>query len=249
MTCTRSDALAPAASYPPITVTVNVASNAAASVTNTATVSGGGEVDSSNDTASDPTTVNPATLIAPTNLIATAISTSQIVVTWDAVTGAASYQVFRKSGVGTYSIVATPTATSFPDSGLAASTTYLYQVRAVSAGSTVGPPSNIDLATTILFTDDPLIAGTTVIKAVHLIELRTAVDAVRGAAALSAATYSHAVASGVRFKAVDVTELRSNLDQARAALALPAIQYTDPGLAVGNIVMAAHIQEVRAGVK
>jgi len=57
LTCTRSDALAPGASYPPITLTVNVASNAPASVTNTVTVSGGGEVDTSNNTATDPTVI------------------------------------------------------------------------------------------------------------------------------------------------------------------------------------------------
>ena len=51
--CTRSDVLAAGASYPAITLTVNVASNAAASVTNTATVSGGGETNTANDSASD----------------------------------------------------------------------------------------------------------------------------------------------------------------------------------------------------
>jgi uncharacterized repeat protein (TIGR01451 family) len=58
LTCTRSDALAAAASYPVITVTVNVANNAAASVTNTANVSGGGQVNTANDSAADPTTIN-----------------------------------------------------------------------------------------------------------------------------------------------------------------------------------------------
>jgi endonuclease G len=57
LTCTRSDALAAAASYPPITVTVSLATNASASVTNIATVSGGGESNTANDTASDATTV------------------------------------------------------------------------------------------------------------------------------------------------------------------------------------------------
>jgi len=41
-TCTRSDVLAAGASYPAITVTVNVASNAASQVTNQVSVSGGG---------------------------------------------------------------------------------------------------------------------------------------------------------------------------------------------------------------
>ncbi|MEP6947128.1 MAG: FG-GAP-like repeat-containing protein [Acidobacteriota bacterium] len=57
LTCTRSDVLAAAASYPLITLTVNVASNAPASVTNTVSVSGGGETNTANNTASDQTTI------------------------------------------------------------------------------------------------------------------------------------------------------------------------------------------------
>ena len=59
-TCTRSDALAPASSYPAITLTVNVANNAATPITNTANVSGGGDVNAANNSIGDPTTVNPA---------------------------------------------------------------------------------------------------------------------------------------------------------------------------------------------
>jgi uncharacterized repeat protein (TIGR01451 family) len=60
LTCTRSDALAASSSYPALTLTVNVASSAPASVTNTVTVSGGGETNTSNDTATDVTTIgNP----------------------------------------------------------------------------------------------------------------------------------------------------------------------------------------------
>jgi len=63
-TCTRSDALAPSASYPVITVTVSVASNAPSTLTNSATVSGGGETNVSNDTGND--IVAAAALIVPT---------------------------------------------------------------------------------------------------------------------------------------------------------------------------------------
>ncbi len=57
LTCTRGDALAANASFPPLTLTVTVASNAPASVTNTATVSGGGETRTDNNTATDVATV------------------------------------------------------------------------------------------------------------------------------------------------------------------------------------------------
>ncbi len=58
LTCTRSDVLQASSSYPAITVTANVANNAGSSVTNMATVSGGGESNTSNDTASNVTSVN-----------------------------------------------------------------------------------------------------------------------------------------------------------------------------------------------
>ena len=57
LTCTRSDPLAPNRSYPALTVTVNVASNASSTAINTATVSGGGEINTANNTATDPTTI------------------------------------------------------------------------------------------------------------------------------------------------------------------------------------------------
>lgn len=58
LTCTRSDALNESNSYPDITVTVDVLVGATDPQTNQAVVSGGGEVDTSNNTALDPTTVN-----------------------------------------------------------------------------------------------------------------------------------------------------------------------------------------------
>jgi LPXTG-site transpeptidase (sortase) family protein len=57
VTCTRSDVLAAGASYLPIRVTVTVLSTSASALTNVATVSGGGETNTANDTASDPTNI------------------------------------------------------------------------------------------------------------------------------------------------------------------------------------------------
>ena len=58
LTCTRSDVLAAGASYPAITVTVSVPIGIGAStVTNSATVSGGGDPNS--HTANDPTSIGP----------------------------------------------------------------------------------------------------------------------------------------------------------------------------------------------
>jgi autotransporter-associated beta strand protein len=57
LTATRSDPLAAGASYPALTLTVDVANDAPASVTNTVTVAGGNEGQTDNDVATDPTTI------------------------------------------------------------------------------------------------------------------------------------------------------------------------------------------------
>jgi uncharacterized repeat protein (TIGR01451 family) len=62
--CTRGDTLFAGTSFEPITLTVNVAKSAPASVTNTVSVSGGNETDTTNDTASDPTQINPVLALA-----------------------------------------------------------------------------------------------------------------------------------------------------------------------------------------
>jgi uncharacterized repeat protein (TIGR01451 family) len=56
-TCVRSDALAVGHSYPPIRLTVSIGSGVTGSVSNTVTVSGGGDVNSSNNSATDSSAV------------------------------------------------------------------------------------------------------------------------------------------------------------------------------------------------
>jgi uncharacterized repeat protein (TIGR01451 family) len=69
LTCTRSDALAAGASYPAITLTVNVAANAPGSVINFASVSGGGETNTGNNQAADPTTIIAAVRYAISGIV------------------------------------------------------------------------------------------------------------------------------------------------------------------------------------
>src|SRR5579872_6015493 len=92
--CTRADALAPGASYPPITVSVNVAANASSTLVNTATVSGGG---SANSTATDPTTIGASQGPPAVTVFTPAQGTLSVplntTLTWGASTGATSYTV------------------------------------------------------------------------------------------------------------------------------------------------------------
>ena len=246
--CTRSDALGPGASYPDITVTVNVASNAAALITNTATVSGGGETNTANDSASDPTTVLASGLIAPTNLVATATSTNSITVTWNAVSTAVSYQVYRtdnnKPPTGPLTM-----STVLVDTLVSPNTTYVYFVEANGPMGAISPPSNNDIATTVVFPQDPLVAGVTTIDAARVNLVRTAIDYVRATMGQGAATYTNPVVAGATVQASDVLEMRSTLDAIRSALNLPAIPYSNSGLAIGSTIRAADVQELTDGVK
>ena len=80
----------------------------------------------------------------PSGLTATAVSPSQINLSWGASTdnvGVTGYQVQRCTGSGctNYALVATVATTSFNDTGRAASTTYRYRVRATDAAGNLGP--------------------------------------------------------------------------------------------------------------
>jgi hypothetical protein len=187
----------------------------------------------------------PATVAT---LTATATSTSTVLVTWAPSSGATQYELERSTNIAAGFVrIATVNGTSFTDSGLAPNTTYLYRVRAINSGGASGY-SPIDHATTILFTDDPLIAGVTVIKAVHLAELRTAVNAVRAAAGLSAASFTNSASPGVIVRAIHITQLRTALAEALAILGKPAV-FTDPVLTAGMVIRAVHFQEIRNLVK
>ena len=183
-----------------------------------------------------------------TNLEAVAISTSQVSVGWDAVQGASSYDVFRSANNSAYTLVGSTAINNFLDSGVAANTTYLYRVNAVYAAADQGPASAIDLATTIVFTD-AIVAGVTPVKAVHLTELRTAVNAVRAAKGLPPGSFTNPIAPGALIRALDVIELRSNLDAARAGLGLPPVMYIDPALGPSTPIKRAHILQLRLGVQ
>ena len=90
---------------------------------------------------------------APTNLAATAASSTQINLSWTASTdnvGVTGYRVERCQGSGcsNFAQIATPTGTSFNDSGLAQSTAYSYRVRANDAAGNLSGYSNTASATT-----------------------------------------------------------------------------------------------------
>ena len=146
--------------------------------------------------------------LTPTNVVATATSPTSVSITWNATPGA-TYEVLRLAAGGVSTIVGSSGSGSFTDPTASANTAYLYEVRAIAPS--VSPYSSPDLATTVIFTDPTLVTNTTVVKAAHFTELRTAVDAVRTLAGQGGGSYTdlNLIAGVTVVKALHLTDLRA----------------------------------------
>ena len=102
------------------------------------------------------------------------------------------------------------------------------------------------------FTDDPIVAGVTPIKAVHFSELRARIDLLRtGKRLVPWAWTDPTVTAGVTtVKAVHLAELREALDGAYVQCGQPLTPYTDPvRYRPGIGIRAVHINELRRAVE
>jgi YD repeat-containing protein len=192
-----------------------------------------------------PLTVTPP---IPANLVATAISATQVRLDWTLGGLADSFEVERRA-VGGGFVSHGSTTTSPMTLSAAADVAYLYRVRAVKAGTRSGW-SNVDLATTVIFGADVIPLETT-LAASHITQLRTAVNAVRAlwSSSLAPAVFTDAALQGAAAKAIHITELRNVLNEARARLLLPAWEYTTPPPVAGQSFAAAHVNDLRGGVR
>jgi hypothetical protein len=188
----------------------------------------------------------PAT---PANFTATGASTTSVQLSWTASAGASQYEIFRASAGSPFAKIQTVAATNFLDA-VTAGNAYVYKVRATNASGNSAFTAP-DAATTIFFTDDPLLIQSTRAKALHLTETRQAVNALRAAAGLAPASFTDpALSNAIRIKAVHFQELRTALNQARTPLGLSTVTFTDASLTTGvTKLRAVHLAELRAGVK
>jgi thermitase len=101
------------------------------------------------------------------------------------------------------------------------------------------------------FTDPTLTAGTTMIKVVHITELRTRINAVRVARGLSNFTFTDptlTIGDSI-IKAVHILEMRTALNAAYVQAGLPVPTYSAPTPAFGVSVLTTAITELRAAVQ
>jgi glucose/arabinose dehydrogenase len=98
------------------------------------------------------------------------------------------------------------------------------------------------------FSDDPLTSGATTVKAVHVTELRTRIDALREARGMPGFSWMDSTLTGALIRAVHVTELRSALNEVYAAAKRSLPAYTDHPLLAGIVIKTVHISEIRNAV-
>jgi YD repeat-containing protein len=185
---------------------------------------------------------------APSNLSATAVSATQVQLSWSFSGSADSFEVERRAAGGGFAWETITNATSITRSAVA-DRAYLYRVRAVMGG-TRSAWSGVDLATTVVFGAN-VVAGTTTISASHILQLRIAANAVRAlwSSGLAPVAFTDPVLEGVRAKALHIVEIRDALNEARAGLGLPAWTYTTAAPVVGQPFAAAHVNDLRGGVR
>jgi hypothetical protein len=200
-----------------------------------------------------------ATPTAPASLRATTTDGTHIRIVWAASAGATKYELQRSANYssannGFTTVDANIPATSILyDDTVAQNAAYIYRVRAYIQ-TTPSPFSEIDLATAVSFTEDPVTNGMTV-KEAHLTQLRSAVNYVRIAAGIGAFTgwtnpTPPPLAQTVSIQKAHIQELRDRLTDARTALSFPAPVYTDPTITQFQTpVKANHIQQLRKLVK
>lgn len=193
---------------------------------------------------------------APTNVVATTqTGSTSVTITWDASPGAdgsTTYEVHRSlpNNFNSFSVVSgcsavTNASRTCNDTSTSSGSAYLYKVRAGSGGTF----SATDLATAVAFTDDALTVGTS-IKAAHITQLRTAVNAVQTLAGQGTSAYTDdtITVGSTTAKAAHITELRSRLQTARTTLGF-STSFAESITQFVTTIKASHITELRNFVK
>ena len=103
----------------------------------------------------------------------------------------------------------------------------------------------------LTFTDDPLQSGITRVKAVHMTELRTAVNALRSRYALTNFSFTDGTLTpGVTVvKGVHLLELRTALAQVYTAASRTVPTWNPGAITLGTVVTAAQITELRTATR
>jgi CHRD domain-containing protein len=105
--------------------------------------------------------------------------------------------------------------------------------------------------TTLLFSDDPLSQGLTLVKAAHVVELQNAVATLRANNQLGVFPFTDApLTAGATVKALHITELRTAINAVFTQRGRGVITYTDQAItATETLIKGVHVSELRLAVR
>jgi Domain of unknown function (DUF1929)/Domain of unknown function (DUF4082) len=202
----------------------------------------------------------PPMLTAPTNLSVLFTGSDGITLTWSGSAGAVDhYEIERSENASEPFVLIGNTLTSetvYSDNTVVNQRAYLYRVRGVEKVQIMQPPecssafsgySNMALGTAISFEFTQLNdIKNKPVKARHVDDLRTAINAVRTAANLSPAAWLRNPVQNLEIKAQDIQEMRDRLGEALGALSIPVAAYVDPTLTINTTTIKAdHIEQLQ----
>jgi hypothetical protein len=205
----------------------------------------------------------PPMLTAPTNLTVSFASSNGITLNWEGSWGGTvdHYEIERSESASEPFVLIGNTRSgeaTYSDNSVVNQHAYLYRVRGVQMVQTQQPPecssafsdySNMALGTAISFEfAPPEDLKNKPIKARHITDVRTAINAVRKAANLSPAIWLRDPVQNLEIKAQDIQEMRDRLGEALATLNISVAAYQDPTLATGpngTPISAIHIEQLQ----
>lgn len=194
----------------------------------------------------------PLNLAPPTAAVAAAIDPHSIQLTWTAPAPTSPRTFFRVlvrgTASGAWTDVTTTTTAAHTHQGLSSSSVYQYAVVSEDAAGNRSSLST-DYGATNFFTDEVLVAGTSIVRGVHVGELRQATDAWRSFAGLATAFATYVPATGV-VAASHFTAIVDALSEARVQIGLPPFSYSEimvpaPAAVTPTIIDRRHVKQLR----
>jgi hypothetical protein len=187
----------------------------------------------------------------PTSFTAT-YNSGLISFAWNAVTGATGYRIERKlPGVDWAEafVISGGSTTSSNQTAPSVSTgVVLYRILALN-GSFASTPGPRDIAYVNALADDPIVAGSTFIMAVHLVSIRNATNALCDIiGAPPQYQPSELSLPGQTVSASHFTTTRDRLNTTRLSAGLSQINWTVTPQ-TGNIITGAPVADLRSGIK
>lgn len=180
-------------------------------------------------------------------VLSTAANAESITLAWDPSSGTDGYIVSYGTASGSYTLsVDVGNQSTYTVSGLSPTTRYFFVVAAYSALGTSAYSNEVSGFPG--FTDPTLTSGVTIIKGVHIMELRQRIDALRAGQGLPVQTWTNPTLNGTLIRAIHINELRAALADVYQRLGRPLPVYTDSLVPGATLVKAVHIMELRQAV-